>query len=108
MLICGLVLSEILGFELHGRAYRASTMLANIGVLGAFSSLPFWVPVVTSSLNLIMIPAAYLGFFLLHNSKSYLGEDVVRGSKASLWNALLLLAILVVAAGAVAKVLSFF
>jgi Mn2+/Fe2+ NRAMP family transporter len=108
MLICGLVLSEMLGFELHGRAYRASTMLANVGALGAFAALPFWVPVATSSLNLIMIPAAYLGFFLLHNSQSYLGEDIVRGSKASLWNALLILAILVVAAGAVVKVLSFF
>jgi manganese transport protein len=108
MLICGLVLSEMLGFELHGRAYRASTMLANIGALGAFAALPFWVPVAASSLNLVMIPAAYLGFFLLHNSKSYLGEDVVRGPKAALWSALLLLAILVVTAGAVVKLLSFF
>jgi len=108
MLICGLVLSEMLGFELHGLAYKASTMLANIGALGAFASLPFWVPVAASSLNLVMIPAAYLGFFLLHNSRSYLGEDVVRGPRAAVWNALLVLAILVVAAGAMAKILSFF
>ena len=108
MLICGLVLSEMLGFELHGSAYKATTMVANIGVLGAFAALPFWVPVVTSSLNLIMIPAAYLGFFLLHNMKSYLGENIVRGPRAALWNALLIVAILVVAAGAVVKVLSFF
>ena len=108
MLICGLVLSEMLGFKLHGRAYKVSTMLANIGALGTFAALPFWVPVAASSLNLVMIPAAYLGFFLLHNSKSYLGEDVVRGPKGALWNALLIVAILVVAAGAVAKILSFF
>ena len=108
MLLCGFVLSEMFGFELHGRAYTASTMLANIGVLGAFASLPFWVPVATSSLNLIMMPVAYLGFFLLHNMKSYLGEDVVRGPKAVAWNAIFVLAILVVAAGAVAKILSFF
>jgi Mn2+/Fe2+ NRAMP family transporter len=108
MLLCGLVLSEMLGFELHGRAYKASTMVANVGALGAFASLPFWVPVAASSLNLVMIPAAYLGFFLLHNSKSYLGEDVVRGPKAALWNALLILAIVVVAAGAVVKILSFY
>jgi manganese transport protein len=108
MLICGLVLSEMLGFELHGRAYKASTMLANIGALGAFAALPFWVPVAASSLNLVMIPAAYLGFFLLHNSKGYLGKDIGRGPKAVLWNALLILAILVVAAGAIVKILSFF
>jgi hypothetical protein len=108
MLICGLVLSEMLGFELHGRAYKMSTMLANIGALGAFAALPFWVPVAASSLNLVMIPAAYLGFFLLHNMKSYLGENVVGGPKAALWNALLILAIVVVAAGAAAKIISFF
>ncbi len=108
MLLCGFVLSEMIGFELHGRAYKASTMLANIGGLGAFASLPFWVPVATSSLNLIMMPAAYLGFFLLHNMKSYLGEDVIRGPRAAIWNGILVLAIVVVAAGAVAKILSLF
>ncbi|MBN2408102.1 MAG: divalent metal cation transporter [Candidatus Aminicenantes bacterium] len=108
MLLCGFVLSEMFGFELHGKAYKASTMLANVGVLGAFASLPFWVPVATSSLNLIMMPVAYLGFFLLHNMKSYLGKDIVRGPKAAVWNALFVLAILVVAAGAVAKILSLF
>lgn len=108
MLLCGFVLSEMFGFELHGRAYKASTMLANIGIWGAFAALPFWVPVATSSLNLIMLPVAYLGFFLLHNMKSYLGEDIVRGRKALLWNAALILALAVVAAGAAAKILTLF
>jgi Mn2+/Fe2+ NRAMP family transporter len=108
MLLCGFVLSEMLGFELHGRAYKVSTMLANVGLLGAFASLPFWVPVATSSLNLIMMPAAYLGFFLLHNMKSYLGKDIVRGPKAVAWNVILILAIAVVAAGAAAKIFSLF
>lgn len=108
MLICGLVLSEMLGFELHGKAYRVSTMLANVGALGAFAALPFWVPVAASSLNLVMIPAAYLGFFLLNNSRGYLGKDVVGGIKGALWNVLLVLAILVVAAGSLVKILSFF
>ena len=108
MLLCGFVLSEMFGFELHGRAYKASTMLANVGVLGAFATLPFWVPVATSSLNLVMMPAAYLGFFILHNMKSYLGKDVIGGPRAAVWNALFVLAILVVAAGAAAKILSLF
>jgi len=69
-------------------------------------SIPPWSS--DSSLNLVMIPAAYLGFFLLHNSKSCLGSDVMRGPRAALWNALLILAILVVAAGAIVKIFSFF
>ena len=108
MLICGFVLSEMFHFEMHGRAYKTSTMLANIGIIGAFYQMPFWLPVLVSSFNLLMMPVAYLCFFLLQNSKSYLGAEVSRGLKGSVWNVALVLAILVVAAGAVVKVLSIF
>jgi manganese transport protein len=106
MVICGFVLSEMFHFECRGWAYRASTMVANIGIIGAFYKTPLWLPVLTSSFNLIMMPVAYIGFFILQNKKSYLGDDVNRGIKGWIWNALLLLAVLVVAAGAVAKLLS--
>jgi len=106
MVICGFVLSEMLHFECRGRAYRAATMAANIGILGAFYKMPFWLPVLTSSFNLLMMPVAYLCFLVLQNKRSYLGEEVNRGLKGWIWNALLLLAVLVVVAGAVAKVLS--
>ncbi len=108
MLICGFVLSEMFHFELHGRAYKASTMLANIGIVGAFYQMPFWLPVIVSSFNLLMMPVAYVCFFLLQNSRGYLGADVNRGLKGSMWNVVLAAAILVVAAGAVVKVLSIF
>jgi len=106
MLICGFVLSEMFRFEYRGWAYRASTMLANIGILGAFTSMPFWLPVIASSFNLLMMPVAYICFFILQNKKSYLGEEVNRGIKGTTWNVILVLAILVVATGAVIKVLS--
>ncbi len=106
MLICGFVLSEMLHFEFHGWAYRISTMVANIGIVGAFTRMPFWLPVIVSSFNLVMMPIAYIGFFLLQNKKSYLGEEINRGKKGAAWNTLLIVAILVVAAGAVIKVLS--
>jgi hypothetical protein len=106
MLIAGFVLSEMFRFELHGKAYRASTGLANLGLLGAFTTVPFWVPVVASSFNLLMIPVTYLCFFVLQNKRSYLGEEVNKGVKGAVWNILLVLAVLVVAAGAAAKILS--
>jgi hypothetical protein len=37
-----------------------------------------------------------------------LGEDVNRGAKGFVWNALMIVAILVVAAGAAAKIISLF
>jgi|YelNatPaOPRAMG01_1025707.scaffolds.fasta_scaffold00049_95 Mn2+/Fe2+ NRAMP family transporter len=106
MVIAGFVLSETLGFELKGWRYRLSTMVANIGVLGAFYSLPFWLPVLASSFNLIMLPLAYVGFYILQNRTDYLGEFVNRGTKGYIWNALLLLAVFVAALGAWAKILS--
>jgi manganese transport protein len=108
MVICGFVLSEMLGFEPRGRAYRISTMIANIGILGAFYPMPIWLPVLTSSFTLVVMPLAYIGFFILQNKRSYLGDEVNRGLKGAVWNALLLLAILVVAVGAVVKIASLF
>jgi len=96
----------MLGFEPRGWAYRAATMTANIGILGAFYPTPFWLPVLASSTALVMMPIAYVAFFLLQNKRSYLGDDVPRGIKGLAWNTLLIVAILVVAAGAAAKLLS--
>ncbi|MDZ7374334.1 MAG: divalent metal cation transporter [candidate division KSB1 bacterium] len=106
MVIAGFVLSEMFGFELQGWRYRAATMVANIGVLGAFYALPFWLPVLTSSFNLMMLPIAYVGFYILQNRVDYLGEFANRGAKGYIWNALLLLAVFVAALGAWAKLLS--
>jgi Mn2+/Fe2+ NRAMP family transporter len=108
MVICGFVLSEMLGFEPRGWAYRAATMTANIGILGAFTPTPFWLPVLASSIALVMMPIAYIAFFILQNKRSYLGDEVNKGLKGTVWNVLLLVAILVVAAGAVVKILSLF
>jgi manganese transport protein len=106
MVICGFVLSEMFGFEPRGWAYRAATMTANIGILGAFYPTPFWLPVIASSIALVMMPIAYIAFFILQNKRSYLGDAVNKGFKGTVWNILLLLAILVVAVGAVVKILS--
>jgi hypothetical protein len=57
---------------------------------------------------LVMLPIAYVGFFILQNKRSYLGDAVNRGLKGTVWNILLILAILVVAVGAVVKIASFF
>jgi Mn2+/Fe2+ NRAMP family transporter len=106
MLICGFVLSEMFHFEFHGRAYKISTMAANVGVLGAFYAMPFWLPVLTSSFNLVMLPIAYITFFILQNRVDYMGRDVNRNVKGAVWNAAMVIAILVVLLGALVKVLT--
>lgn len=108
MLICGFILSEMFNFEYLGTKYKMSTMVANIGILGAFYNMPLWLPVLTSSFNLIMMPIAYICFFILQNSKSYLGDEVNKGTKGAIWNILMIIAIIVVAIGAALKILSMF
>jgi len=52
------------------------------------------------------MPIAYVAFFILQNKRSYLGDEVNKGFKGAVWNVLLLLAILGVAAGAIVKIMS--
>ncbi len=106
MIICGFVLSEMFHFELHGKSFIIATMVANIGVLGAFYAMPFWLPVITSSFNLLMLPIAYVGFYLLHNKADFLGKDVIKGNKGIIWNVGLLISIAIVATGTILKILS--
>ena len=108
MLICGFVLSEMFHFELQGRAYKMATLVANIGILGAFNAMPFWLPVITSSFNLIMLPIAYACFFILHNRIDYLDKAFQTGVKGYAWNLAMLIAVFVVAIGAWVKILSVF
>jgi Mn2+/Fe2+ NRAMP family transporter len=77
-------------------------------VLGAFYAMPFWLPVLASSFNLIMLPIAYICFFILQNRKVYMGQDRNRGRKGSIWNTAMLITIAVVVLGALVKILSVF
>jgi hypothetical protein len=42
-----------------------------------------------------MMPIAYIGFFILNNSKKYLDQDRPNGAKAVIWNIAMLIAIIV-------------
>jgi manganese transport protein len=106
MLICGFVLSEMLHLEFRGNLFRMTTMVANIGILGAFYAMPFWLPVLTSSFNLIMLPVAYIGYFILQNRRDYMNHNVNTGVKGRVWNFIMLIAIAVVALGALIKILT--
>ncbi|MFH1760350.1 MAG: divalent metal cation transporter [bacterium] len=99
MLICGFVLAEMIGFDPRGWKFRLTTSIANVGIIGAFAAIPFWVPVATSAFNLIMTPIAFICFFILQNRRDYLGENVNRGWKGYLWNFGMLIAIFINALG---------
>ncbi|MCS7253985.1 MAG: divalent metal cation transporter [Armatimonadota bacterium] len=103
MLTSGFIVCEMLNRPHEGWVYRLSMLIPSVGVLGvAYSELPFWVAVFASSICLLFIPAVYIGFFILHNSLSYMGEEKPTGVRALVWNAAMLVAITFIGGGAVA------
>jgi manganese transport protein len=61
-------------------------------------ALKTYVALPTSAICGVLLPIAYIGWFLLHNSSSFLGDDRPRGRKALLWNTGMLVAVLLAAA----------
>lgn len=98
MLVCGFAACEIFGFPAHGWKYKLATLIPSVGVFGAilWSKIGTWIAIPTSALSLIMLPVAYIGFFLLNNSKKYLGEDMPSGKKRFWWNLAMIIAISII------------
>lgn len=44
-----------------------------------------WLAVPTNILSGLFLPAAYLGFTLLQRNKSYMGDDLVSGTRGRVW-----------------------
>jgi hypothetical protein len=96
MLINGFVVSEMFGRPMRGWVYRIGTLMPCIGLLGPFvigtEEAKVWLMIPTSVFALVVLPIAYVTFYLLMNQKSLLGEDMPRGAKRVLWNVLMAIA----------------
>jgi Mn2+/Fe2+ NRAMP family transporter len=104
MLISGFVICEIFGFPHGGKEHKWGCMLASVGVLGPFiwsGKTLFWLAVPTSVFCMMLLPIAYVTFFLMMNSKALMGGAMVRGARRAVWNVMMGLASLgaLIAAG---------
>ena len=54
-----------------------------------------WIALPAFTVGLVMLPIAYIGWFLLHNNARFLGDDRPRGRSALRWNLLLGVSLLV-------------
>ena len=95
MIVAGFAACEMFGIEPKGWKYKLTCLIPVPGVLGVvlWQTMGFWVAVRTSAICGLLLPIAYIAFFVLQNSRRYLGPDRPRGLKALLWNAAMLLAI---------------
>ena len=103
MLVSGFAICEMFKIEPVGWKYKLATMFPIPGILGAvlWNKMGTWIAIPTSAITLIMLPVAYIAFFLLNNSKKYLGKDKPKGSRAFWWNLAMIVAISITVISAV-------
>jgi Mn2+/Fe2+ NRAMP family transporter len=95
MLICGFAACEIFGVEPGSWRYRLACLIPAPGMAGVvlWEYVGPWIAIPTSAICGLMLPIAFIAFFILNNSKEYLGEDKPRGVKAAAWNVAMLVSI---------------
>ncbi len=95
MLICGFAACEMFGVEPGGWRYRLACLIPAPGVAGVvlWKYVGSWIAIPTSAICGLMLPIAFIAFFILNNSKRYLGEHKPTGMKALAWNIAMLVSI---------------
>jgi Mn2+/Fe2+ NRAMP family transporter len=100
MLVCGFAACEAFGLERGGWRHKLACLIpapAAAGVL-FWKYMGPWIAVPTTAICGLLLPVSYAAFFILNNSKKYLGNDRPAGAKAVIWNTGMLAAIIVSAA----------
>ena len=103
MLVAGFAVCEMFRVEPGGRLYRLACLIPAPAFLGVlfWQKMSYWIAIPTAAICGILLPIAYIGFFLLNNNKRYLGDDTPRGAKAVFWNIGMLTAIALTLAGGI-------
>jgi len=89
MLISGFVVCEILNLPDRGWVHKLGMLIAGaIGALGPFvwGAAGAYLAVPTSVFGFVLLPFAYITFFLMMNQKKLLGENAPRGIRKLGWN----------------------
>ncbi len=88
MLVTGFAACEMLGLEPKGWNYRLACLIPTPAFLGVilWKTMGTWIALPAFTFGLMMLPIAYIGWFILQNSARYLGEDKPRGRSAFWWN----------------------
>ncbi len=95
MLICGFAACEVFGVEPGGWRYRLACLIPAPGFAGVvlWKYIGPWIAIPSSAICGLMLPIAFIAFFILNNSSRYLGKDKPSGIKALVWNIAMLISI---------------
>jgi len=103
MIISGFAVCEIFGIEPGSWRYRLACLIPAPAVVGVvlWKYIGSWIAIPTSAICGLMLPIAFIAFFILNNSKRYLGDDKPSGVKALAWNIAMIISICVTVASIV-------
>jgi manganese transport protein len=95
MIISGFAVCEIFGIEPGSWRYRLACLIPAPAVVGVilWKYIGPWIAIPTSAICGLMLPIAFVAFFILNNSKKYLGDDKPSGIKALIWNIAMIISI---------------
>lgn len=102
MLINGFTFTEALGAPTSGPLHRVGSYLPALtgffGFLLIWGPIPearFWLAIPTSRIGMMLLPVAYITFFLMLNSRKIMGENLPTGGKRIAANLVMIIAIAV-------------
>ena len=106
MLINGFTVTEMLGAEIGGMKHKIGSILPGItGALGFLylwsnADAKFWLAVPTSVFGMVLLPIAYITFFLMINNKSLMGTSLPKGGNRIILNIAMGVALIAATIGA--------
>ena len=84
MIVAGFAVCELFGWEAKGWRYRLGCLVPAPGFLGVvlWETMGTWVALPAFTIGLVMLPIAYISWFILQNSSKLLGDDRPQGMSA--------------------------
>ncbi len=107
MLISGFVICEVFDRPSQGWLFRAGCMVSATGALWPLvwtGETRAWLTIVAGVFGAMLLPIAYVTFFVMMNSHKLLGNDVPRGWRRWRWNGLMAFAAIAATAAGVSAV----
>ena len=103
MLCCGSAAAAMFGWSEKSFKYKLALLAPTPAILGVFvwNTMGAYVILPTSAICGFLLPIAYIGWAILNNKESYLGDAMPRGNKRILINTAMALCIITVLASVI-------
>ncbi len=100
MLASGFIGCEMFGFDPKGRAKWAFSLVPAVGVIGVLIKFPWFLAITASTLAAPLMPITVIGFLILLNRKTYMGDQTPQGVYKVVWNGMLVASIVIMSVAA--------